>query len=235
MPLVAARGARVRLLVQRALLPLVAGIAGAEQVASVDAPPPRSDFHAPLLSLPLAFGTTLETVPANVPYLSVSADRAAAWRAKLSPDGRPLVGVSWKGSAAYAGDRQRSIPFADFAPVLEAPGLRFVGLGKDLTEEERALSAGRDFVHPGADFASTAELIAALDLVVTVDTAWSHWAGAIGRPFWLLLPVASHWCWLRNRSDSPWYPAARLFRQTNAGDWTSVVADVAKALGDWRP
>lgn len=234
-PLVAAKGARVWVMVQRALLPLVEGIEGADRVVTADAQLPRADFHTPLLSLPLALGTTLETVPANIPYLKVKSAAAAAWRAKLASGEKPLVGVSWKGSAAYAGDAQRSVPFAKFAPLLATPGVRFVGLGKDLNEEERRLTEGRDFVNPGADFAATAELIGALDLVITVDTAWSHWAGAIGRPFWLLLPIASHWCWLAGRTDSPWYPSARIFRQSKQGEWASVIDEVAKSLGSWRP
>jgi len=126
------------------------------------------------------------------------------------------------------------VPFARFAPLLAVPGVRFVGLGKALSPDESALVAGRDFVNPGADFAATAELVGALDLVITVDTAWAHWAGAIGRPFWLLLPATPHWCWLTGRADSPWYPTARLFRQSKAGDWTSVINDAGTALSEWR-
>jgi Tfp pilus assembly protein PilF len=230
-PLVAARGARVLLMVQKLLLPLMGGLRGPERVVGPGAELPLADFHAPLLSLPLAFGTTLETVPANVPYLSVAPGRAEARRAQLAPAGERLVGLCWKGNAQYQGDRERSIALAGFLPLLSTPGIRFVALQKELNEDERALTAGLpQFSNPGEDFARTAEIVAALDLVITVDTAWGHLAGALGRPLWVLLPQSPHWCWLRERRDSPWYPTARLFRQQARGDWQGVLREVAQAL-----
>ena len=141
------------------------------------------------------------------------------------------MGLCWRGSSSYRGDRERSIPFASIAPLLQVPGVRFVGLQKELNAEELALSAGlTQFTNPGEDFRRTAEIVAALDLVITVDTAWAHLAGALGKPVWVLLPQVSHWCWMRERRDSPWYPTARLFRQPGRGDWDSVIAEVAQEL-----
>jgi hypothetical protein len=229
--LAAARGATVILMVQKVLLPLVQGMPGIERVVAAGTPLPPADFHTPLLSLPLAFGTTLQNVPAQVPYLPVDADAALAWRRKLAPGGERLVGLCWRGSAAYRADRERSIPFASFARLLSVPGLRFVGLQKELNADERAATEGLpQFVHPGEDFQRTAEIVSALDLVISVDTAWAHLAGALARPVWVLLPQVSHWCWMHGRRDSPWYPTARLYRQAARGDWETVIAEVAQDL-----
>ncbi len=242
-PLVAAKGASVVLMVQKILVPLMQGLVPAGpatsrrdgpaplRVVGPGAPLPPADFHAPLLSLPLAFKTTLENVPAAVPYLAFDPEAVAAWRRKLGGPGERLVGICWRGSASYAGDRERSIPFAAFAPLLSVPGVKFIGLQKDLTAEELAVTGARpNFTNPAEDFTRTAEIVAALDLVITVDTAWGHLAGALGRPVWVLLPQVSHWCWLRDRRDSPWYPTARLFRQAARGDWDGVIRDVAQEL-----
>jgi len=234
-PLLAARGAKVVLMVQRALLPLLGGFAGAERVVAAGEALPAADLHVPLLSLPLAFGTTLESVPANLPYLAADAGRVAARREALGAGAKPLVGVCWRGNAQYRSDRERSIVFGKFAPLLETPGLRFVGLQKELTAEEQALlPRNADFANPGESFTATAEIIAALDLVITVDTAFAHLAGALGRPFWVLVPRVPHWCWLRDRRDSPWYPAARVYRQPARGEWSGVLREVAGALAAWR-
>jgi tetratricopeptide (TPR) repeat protein len=228
---VAQLGAKVILEVQPVLKALLSSIAGAHQVLAVGEPLPAFDFHCPLLSLPLAFKTRLETIPAAVPYLSADKAAVSAWRKKLAAKGTRLVGVCWKGSPEYRGDSERSMRLAELRPLLACPGLRFVSLQKELNEEERAITAGMEnFVHPGADFRGTAELIGALDLVVSVDTAWAHWAGAIGKPVWVMLRSVPHWCWLLERKDSPWYPGARLFRQTRSGDWQNVVRSAKREL-----
>jgi ADP-heptose:LPS heptosyltransferase len=229
-PLIAAKGVNVLLETPAILAPLFAGLPGVSRIVIQGEPLPLTDFHCPLLSLPLAFGTTLETIPAIVPYLLADLQATAAWRTKLSKNGEKLVGLCWRGSADYRGDHERSIRFADFAPLLTVPGIRFVSLQKELTDEERRLAGALPLVHPGEDFKSTAELIAALDLVISVDTAWAHWAGAIGKPFWVLLPFSPHWVWLMERADSPWYPTARLFRQSKIGDWKGVIRNVKKEL-----
>lgn len=220
-PLVAARGAKVTLQVPAALVPLLQGLG---EIIPEGAPAPRTDFRCPLLALPAAFGTTLESIPADIPYLHAD---PGDWRARLGGDGSRLVGLCWRGSPHYAGDRHRSMPFSAIEPLLSVPGVRFVSLQKEQRAEERA----PNLLHPGLDFAGTAQLVAALDLVISVDTVWAHWAGAAGKPVWLLLSRIPHWCWMMEREDSPWYPTARLFRQQRQGDWAPVIERVARELG----
>jgi tetratricopeptide (TPR) repeat protein len=229
--LVARKGARVILEVQAPLKPLLAAISGAQQVLSRGEPLPAFDLHCPLMSLPLAFNTSLQTIPATVPYLPVEKDAVSAWRGKLAAGNKRLVGLCWKGDQRYMKDRDRSMRLAQLRPLLACPGVQFVSLQKELNEEELALTAEMEnFIHPGANFNDTAQMIGALDLVISVDTSWAHWAGAIGKPFWLLLPFVPYWIWLLERDDSPWYPTARLFRQTRAGDWQEVVQDVKREI-----
>ncbi len=221
---VAQRGANVILEVQPLLKSLFADMPGVHLVLSRGDPLPEFDFHCPLLSLPLALDTTLGRVPARIPYLSVESKTVTGWRAKLARRNEKLVGVCWRGNASYVHDAARSIPFAHFAPLLSVPGVRFISLQKELLEQERELAETLSLTHLGLDFKNTAELVAALDLVVTVDTVWAHWAGAVGTPFWVLLSRVPHWVWLLDRADSPWYPSAKLLRQSRNGDWNSVVA-----------
>jgi Tfp pilus assembly protein PilF len=216
-PLVAARGAKVFLKVPEVLAPYL------KELGNVD-PAPRTDFYCPLLSLPAAFHTTVDTIPAAIPYLKAD---PGDWRAKLGGGGKPLVGLCWRGNPLYRGDRHRSMSLKLLEPLLALSGVRFVSLQKELHADERA----PNLVHPGADFKGTAGLVAALDLVISVDTVWAHWAGAIGKPLWLMLSRSSHWCWLWDREDSPWYPSARLFRQRQAGDWRPVVERLVRELG----
>jgi Flp pilus assembly protein TadD len=219
-PLVAAKGAKVYLDVPAVLAPYVGELGEVGK-------PARTDYYCPLLSLPAAFGTTLQDIPAAIPYLRAD---PGDWRAKLGGDKAKLVGLCWRGNPAYKGDRHRSMPLQALEPLLRLPGIRFVSLQKELHPHEQL----PQLVHPGGDFDSTASLVAALDLVISVDTAWAHWAGALGKPLWLLLPRSSHWCWLLGREDSPWYPSARIFRQPAAGDWPAVVRSVALELGRLR-
>lgn len=220
-PLVAARGARVLLQVPDVLAPFMRELG---EVVVQGEPAPRTDFHCPLLSLPAAFRTAVESIPATIPYL-----RAAdgGWRAKLGGEGKRLVGLCWRGNPQYAGDKSRSMRFAMLEPLLAVAGVRFVSLQKELHADEQSAN----LVHPGLDFRGTASLVAELDLVISVDTVWAHWAGAAGKPLWLLLSRIPHWCWLWERGDSPWYPTAKLFRQAVAGDWAPVVERVRAELG----
>lgn len=230
-PLVAARGANVLLEVPWMLVPLVRELRGVGRVIAQGEPLPHFDFHCPLLSLPPAFGTTLESIPHAQSYLSVDADVASEWRHRLAADGKLLVGVCWRGSGGYSRDRERSIDARVLAPLFECRRVKFVSLQKDLSDQELAmLSAAGELTQPGADFATTAQLIAALDLVITVDTAWAHWAGAIGKPVWVLLGKASMWFWMLDGERSPWYSTARLFRQVDAGKWEPVVERVRREL-----
>jgi hypothetical protein len=232
-PLVAARGATVVLEVCRELTQLCATLPGvATLVAHGDTPPPF-DCHCPLLSLPLAFATDAATIPAAIPYLAPDADDVAAWRARL-PQGRPLIGLCWSGERLHDNDLNRSMALAMLAPLLDLPDVQFVSLQHDVRETDVPLLAQRtDIVPIGrqfTDFADTAAVIAALDLVISVDTAVAHLTGALGKPLLLLLPFAADFRWLRERVDSPWYPTARLFRQPRFGDWASVVEAVCEEV-----
>jgi len=238
-PLLAARGARVVFEAQRALLPLLASLDG---VASLLAPGddlPEIDLQIPLLSLPGAFATTLDTLPARVPYLAPPAERVARWRGEIEALARPRIGLAWAGSLANRNDRNRSLPLALLEPVLARPGASLVSLQKDLREGDAAILHRHPQVLPLgerlADFADTAAVMSLLDLVVSVDTAPAHLAGALARPRFLLLPFAGEWRWLRGRRDSPWYPTARLFRQPAPGDWPGAVTELMAALDKLSP
>ncbi len=231
-PLVAARGARIVLQVQPALVPLLSSLSTVTRLLPQGAELPPFDCHCPLLSLPLAFGTTLDTIPAEAPYLSVSPERIAAWRQRL-PDG-PLVGLAWSGNPENRGDWKRSVPLADLRPLLSLRGVRFVSLQLDVRETDQVTLADcSDIVRlleDTADFIETAAVVANLDLVVTVDTVIAHLAGALGKRVFVLLPSVPDWRWLLGRDDSPWYPTARLFRRRAGETWDPVVGRVRDAM-----
>jgi tetratricopeptide (TPR) repeat protein len=232
-PMVAARGARVVLEVPPPLKPLLESLAGVQQVIARSEPLPQFDCHCALLSLPLAFDTRLETVPAAVPYLAAPPDRAALWARRLGPKAGPRVGIAWAGRPTNWNDRNRSIDVAALLG-LAIPGITLVSLQKQLRTSDRELLAAQPHIRrlgeELADFADTAAVIAQLDLVISVDTAVAHLAGALGKPVFILLPYAPDWRWLLERTDSPWYPTARLFRQPRPGDWDSLIAEVRVAL-----
>ena len=190
-----------------------------------------------MMSLPLAFGTELATIPGAVPYLRPPHDRVAAWSGRVAAaakNGGRRVGIIWAGNAGFAGDRQRSIPFAKLHSLLAIPGAAFIGLQRDVPPEDApALAALPDFVNLGqhfSDFAAAAAVLSLLDLVITVDTALVHLAGALAKPVWVMLPYAPDFRWMLDRADSPWYPTARLFRQPERGDWNTVLTQVGDAL-----
>ena len=231
-PHVARRGARVILAVQRPLAALLAGSAGVTVLrAQGDAIPPY-DCYCPLPSLPLAFGTTVETIPAEIPYVRVPADRAAKWRPLMEAIGRPRIGLMWAGNLANP-NRRRWIPLRLLLPLTQMRDLHFVALQRELPEGDAQLLESANMAtflgDHQADLADTAAIIATLDLVITVDTSIAHLAGALGKPVWVLLPFSADWRWLRQRDDSPWYPTARLFRQPALADWAGVVTQVADA------
>jgi tetratricopeptide (TPR) repeat protein len=232
--LVAARGARVVFEIEQPVERLMRSLAGVVEVMTKGGPPPAFDFHSPLMSLPFAFGTELDTVPAQTPYLSAPPDAAAAWAERLPQDGRRKIGLCWSGNAKHLRDADRSIAFAALAPLFDVEAA-FVVVQKDIRPADAAaLNARGDILQVGevlGDFADTAALIAALDLVITVDTSIAHLAGALGKPVWILLPRIPDWRWLLNREDSPWYPTARLFRQDDSAAWPSTIARVREALG----
>jgi Flp pilus assembly protein TadD len=231
--LVAARGARVVLEVPPALKSLCQTLAGVDTLLDYTEGLPPFDFQTPLMSLPLAFGTRLDSIPADVPYLHSDPQKVAAWHALLGPRNKPRVGLVWGGSPAHGNDRNRSLPLALLADLIGDAG-EFICLQKEFRKEDelfvRQHSNIRVFSERLRDFADTAALIETLDLVITVDTSVAHLAGALGKPVWVLLPFAPDFRWLLEREDSPWYPTARLFRQSQFGQWAPVLAEVRKAL-----
>jgi hypothetical protein len=243
-PLLAERGANVILEVQKPLRELVTTLGGAMRVTSRGDPLPAFDLHCPLLSLPLACETRLETIPSQTPYLSAVESKTRAWQARLGAHERPRVGLVWAGSprkelpGANRIDSQRSIAFDQLAPLFEIAACEFYSLhkGDDALEQLRA-SAWRHAVVDRTDelqnFSDSAALIENLDLIISVDTSVAHLAGALGKPLWLLNRYNTCWRWLADREDSPWYPTARLFRQDATREWTLVMARVAAALDDY--
>jgi tetratricopeptide (TPR) repeat protein len=192
----------------------------------------RYDFNIPLLSLPLALEIDLATIPREVPYLRADYARVTAWRARVAGDGLK-VGLVWSGNPKHERDAYRSAPLRVLAPLLELEGIRWYSLQKEPRPEDRATLREVRIVDVAPeldDFRDTAAAIEALDLVVTVDTAVAHLAGALGKPVWVLLPEACDFRWLRDREDSPWYPTMRLFRQSCLGEWDDVVQRVRSAL-----
>jgi tetratricopeptide (TPR) repeat protein len=235
-PLVTARGAHVIFEVAPPLQKLMTGFAGTAQVISRGDPLPDFDLHCPLLSLPLAFGTKLETIPSDVPYLQAPSSALTNWDTRLGPKGRPRIGLVWSGNAINERDRERSIDLRSFLPLLDVEAT-FVSLQKDVRAPDAALLRERgDILHLGdelEDFSATAELISQLDLVISVDTSVAHLAGALGKPVWILVTHIPDWRWLLDREDSPWYPTARLFRQPRLDDWDNVIIRVHEALREW--
>ena len=228
--LVAARGGRVWLESPPELLRLLSRIEGAERVFAAGTAPADFAWQCPLLSLPLACGTALATVPAAIPYLAAEPEAAARWRQRLASRPGLRVGLAWAGRRTHRRDRARSLSLAALAPLAAIPGAAFYSLQK----EAAALPAWAEDLAPGlGDFADTAAAISALDLVVTADTAVAHLAGALGKPVFILLPWVCDWRWLEGRADSPWYPTARLFRQREANGWDRVVTEVVQAFGQF--
>jgi Flp pilus assembly protein TadD len=231
-PLVQRRGGRVMVAAQPALVSLLSRCAGVDQVTARDEALPSFDVYVPLLSLPALFSTTLNTVPAEVPYLAADKGRVAHWRRELAALSGLKVGIAWQGSRGYRGDRERSTRLASFEPLARLPGVKLVSLQKGAGSEQLAAAPFpvTDVGERLDDFADTAAAVQALDLVITVDTAVAHLAGALGVPVWVVLPLAPDWRWLLGCEDSRWYPTMRLFRQTEWGRWEPVFARVAEAL-----
>jgi Flp pilus assembly protein TadD len=237
-PLLAAAGAQVVLEAPAALCRLLSSLAGVAAVIPWGETLPPFDLHCPLMSLPLAFGTTIETIPAEMPYLHAGATEVAAWREVVAAIPGLRIGLVWGGSSrigqphAVAIDRRRSLPLAALAPLADVRGCSFVSLqlGPPACQAPPPGLVLHDFTHRFGDFASTAALVAVLDLVITVDTAVAHLAGALGKPVWLLNRFDTCWRWLLDRDDSPWYPTLRQFRQPAPGDWRTPVARIAAAL-----
>lgn len=236
-PLLAERGARVVLAVPRELRRLAGRVTGVAEMCVFGTPLPRFHYHCPVFSLPRAFGTTMETIPCDTPYVSVDPALIAQWESRL-PSGGLRVGLVWAGQARpwlpgfSTLDGRRSVGIATFAPLADVPRVSFISLQKGPAAAE-PVPAGLTLHDPMpevGDFADTAAIVAGLDLVVSVDTAVVHLAGALGKPVFLLDRYDNCWRWFSGREDSPWYPRLRIFRQERLGDWTTPMRRVAEAI-----
>lgn len=233
-PMVRARGARVIIECESSLVPLIRTVDGVSDVISVGQPLPAFDVQCPVVSLPIRFQTTLATLPNQCPYVRFDPDRAAKWRAQLGlTRDTQNIGLVWAGSAIHKNDHNRSMRLADLRPLLDMSASRFVSLqlgppAGQLAEvgEARIIDAS-PFIR---DLGDSAALMSELDLIISVDSSPAHLAGALARPVWMLVPFIPDFRWLLDRTDSPWYPTMRLFRQPGAGDWKPVVAQVVEAL-----
>jgi hypothetical protein len=221
-----AAGSRVVLLVQPGLERLMARLSGVSCAVSRGEDLPAFEAQFALMNLPGLLGTRVDTIPADVPYLSADPAETAHWRARLAGLPGLRVGLVWAGSPAYRSDARRSIAPERLRVLADVPGVSFVSLQLG----GRPAFPMQDWTGEIRDFCDTAALIAGLDLVISVDTAVAHLAGALGRPVWLLNRFDPCWRWLLGRDDSPWYPTMRQFRQTAPGDWAGVLAAVRDAL-----
>jgi tetratricopeptide (TPR) repeat protein len=243
-PMLAAAGARVLFAPQPALRQLLAQLQG-PSVTMVDWDEPSLPFdrQIPLLSLPYMFGTTLDNIPSQTPYLFAETVRIAAWQSRLGRDSFK-IGICWKGNPKFAGDARRSFALAQFATLASLPGVRLISLHKGEGEADvlalpddsfRVETLGEAFdAGPGA-FLDTAAVMKTVDLVITSDTSIAHVAGALGVPVWVALAYKPDFRWLHERADCPWYPTMRLFRQKVSGDWDGAFADIGRALKDLLP
>jgi tetratricopeptide (TPR) repeat protein len=231
--LAAARSATVLLQVQPSLVGLLSNLEGVSQVIPAGGALPPFDYHCPTMSLPLAFNTTLDTVPASRSYLRNDPGKVARWRQRLGERTRPRIGLTWSGNANQPIEPRRRIPLADWLPHLP-PEFEYFCLQKDLRAPDRAARDASQLIvsfdDELPDFAATAALCECMDLVVTVDTSVAHLSGALGQRTWVLLSFIPDWRWLLDRDDSPWYPGMKLYRQKTAGDWSAVFARVAADL-----
>ena len=226
-------GAQVIYEVEEPLYGLMQSLSGVHTLVRQREPLPAFDYFCPVMSLPVALGTRLDNIPAPVPYLQAHADKVSHWRERLGKVSGPRIGLVWSGSPSHKGDRHRSIALSHLVEALPT-GPQYLSLQKELRETDRvALTQWQHLRHFGdeiADFSDTAALCTLMDLVIAVDTSVAHLAGALGTPTWLLLPHLPDWRWLLDRSDTPWYPQMRLFRQERVGDWGRVLQNVRTQL-----
>jgi tetratricopeptide (TPR) repeat protein len=241
-PLVKERGGRVIVQCQPVLQRLLANLAGIDQLIPQGSPVPEFDVHAALLSLPAIFKTTFANVPAQVPYLHPDPELVKHWRQELGA-GDFKIGIVWQGNPKFGYDKLRSLALTEFAPLAQMPGVKLIGLQKGKGSEQIASLEGRFSVmdlsarldEASGPFMDTAAVIKNLDLVIAPDTAIGHLAGALGARVWIALQTVPNWRWMLERTDSPWYPTARLFRQKEVGNWKGVFAEMASALRELLP
>jgi tetratricopeptide (TPR) repeat protein len=238
-PVLAAQGARVIVECQSVLVPLLRSCPGIHMVVARGTALPAADVQAPLLSLPGMLGATDRNVPANVPYLFADPALAERWREEIGPPKGLRIGIAWQGNPVFPQDCHRRIPLAAFAPLARVPNVRLVSLQRGFGREQLADASKRDMEivdlggrleAAGGGFVETAAAMLKLDLVVTVDSAVAHLAGALGVPVWVALTVSPDFRWLLGREDTPWYPTMRLFRQQRLDDWDEVFERIAAAV-----
>jgi len=234
-PLVAEQAKQTILRIPAPLAALIEDTLTGIRIIGTEEPFPPHDVHCPLMSLPLALGTELETVPNDVPYISAPPAQTEKWRARLGPGNRPRVGIAWAGRQYPPLNHRRDMRLAAIAPLMNL-NIELISLQKDVpahdSETIAAMPCLNRLIESSSDFADTAALIANLDLVICVDTVIAHLAGALGKPVWIMVSYINDWRWLHKRSDSPWYPAARIFRQKTHDDWDEVVREIVQHLED---
>lgn len=230
--LLAERGAKVILGIHEGLPPVLKGLAGVHLLFS-EGYLPDFDYHCPLLSVPMGFNTSLETIPGDVPYLFADPQQVQIWQERLGSRTKPRIGLVWSGRPDHTNDHNRSLAFSTLSKLLSSKAEFFCLQQTIRASDQEAFQASNRVTHIGREFdnfAQTAAVVEQLDLVISVDTSVAHLVGAMGKPLWLLLPFVADWRWLTKRSDSPWYPSARLFRQPQIDDWAGAIANVAREL-----
>ncbi|CAM2163182.1 hypothetical protein BC2230_120096 [Burkholderia cepacia] len=230
LPMLVHQAREVTIAVPTSLASLTRSVAPGANIISVGDTVPPYDCYIPFMSLPYAFGTTLETIPRTMPYITVTKSETDRWSEKLSLLQPPLIGIVWKGEPKNPRAKHRDIPAAKLTPFGELP-VNFISLQRppndDLAVGQRNIT---EYGHLIKDFMDAAALISKLDLIIAVDTAYAHVAGALNVPTWILLDVNADWRWGRNVGESPWYPSARLFRQKKPGDWSDVIETIKMEL-----
>jgi tetratricopeptide (TPR) repeat protein len=231
--LVAGCGANVVMEVPRSLLEVFKSLDGVSKMVAHGDALPAFDYQAPLMSLPLAFGTTLDSIPLHKSYLQAPAVHLKKWQEKLGPPVLPRIGLVWSGSLTHLNDHNRSLPLAELVPVLPQK-VDYVSLQKDVRDSDRiVLQAQKNIIRLDAainDFSDTAALCELMDIVISVDTSVAHLSAALGRPTWIILPHNADFRWLTDRQDSPWYQSVRLFRQKRAGCWSGPLRAIRQEL-----
>jgi hypothetical protein len=236
LPLLEARGAHVMFTPKRPLTALMRTLKADIEMVEDEGICPPFDVHTPLMSLPYAFGTTFDTIPNQIPYLAADPERVERWAGRIGR-GKLTIGICWQGSVRRF-DKGRSFSVTEFYGISKIPGVHLISLHKGVGEielaglpDDMALELmGEDFDPKGSAFLDTAAVMENCDLIISSDTAVAHLAGALGRPAWVALRHVPDWRWLLDRSDSPWYPTMRLFRQTTDGDWSTVFSEIEAEL-----
>lgn len=235
LPLIDKHGGKIVLEVQPLLKRLLSRLPGIDGLIENGEMLPAMDFHVPLLNIPGIMRTDLSSIPSQVPYLSVDKEARDGWRRRLEILGPGIrVGIAWAGSPTHANDHNRSMALAQLAPLAAVSGVQWVSLQKgpaagQIRDQDTGFEL-TDWTEDLHDFEDTAALVDCLDLVLAVDTSVVHLAGALNKPVWAMIPFAPDWRWLLDRTDSPWYPSLRLFRQSVRGNWDAVVSEVVQAL-----